>query len=163
MNNELIRMWKEAVITYFKILFRYSHRGTEEKWIVGDPAETRTRYQVRSVTAWVIMFVHSNWTTKIRCLKSTMLLQIQNKCGTKQDQCSTYRLFPFPVKPKKWNRLYLSGYVIPGNGMKSTSRGVHFVRNCQWDPTICTRVPLTLLQWKFKCDWLPVTVAHEYD
>jgi hypothetical protein len=32
MNNELQRMWKEAVMTYFKVLFQHLPRRTEENY-----------------------------------------------------------------------------------------------------------------------------------
>jgi hypothetical protein len=30
MDDELKWVWKEAVVDYFKVLFRYSHGGTEQ-------------------------------------------------------------------------------------------------------------------------------------
>jgi hypothetical protein len=30
MNNEWVRVWKEAVVAYLKVLFLYLHEGTEK-------------------------------------------------------------------------------------------------------------------------------------
>jgi hypothetical protein len=68
-NNELERIWKEAVVALFKVLSQALPGGTKENHrnlrIVSVPAEIQmdtSHIQVRSIAAWANFLTPSLWT-----------------------------------------------------------------------------------------------------